>query len=285
MKTAGLSIEQSNEPRDRGGFPGLERTEQLIRETGNPNPFDLGNVRSDVAILFVHGFTASPAEMRPMAEYLAEHTNWRLKGILLPGHGTTVEDMQNAGGEGWIAAVEKAYEDLARDCRHVFLAGVSLGGTICCHVGLRRRKDPKLRGLIMMAPAFGVSLKKTAGVRLLRPFIKLRKKNRRASDYFLDHQLYSYVYNPLNRVADLLNLGSAALRRLGELKGLPVVLFAGDLESTVSLEKMHAAARHNPWMRFVRLPKSRHILTLEPDREMMFEATVKFVEECLEGAE
>jgi hypothetical protein len=34
-------------------------------------------------------------------------------------------------------------------------------------------------------------------------------------------------------------------------------------------------------MKFVRLPKSRHILTVEPDRQMMFEASVGFVEECL----
>ena len=70
--------------------------------------------------------------MRPMAEYLAEHTNWRLKGILLPGHGTTVDDMQKSGGSDWIAAAEKAYDDLEGECRHVFLAGVSLGATICC---------------------------------------------------------------------------------------------------------------------------------------------------------
>jgi hypothetical protein len=61
------------------------------------------------------------------------------------------------------------------------------------------------------------------------------------------------------------------------------MLFAGDLDSTVSLGKIHAAARDNPWIRLVRLPRSRHILTVEPDREMMFEATVKFVEECLGG--
>jgi carboxylesterase len=241
----------------------------------------VGNAQSDVGILFIHGFTASPAEMRPMAEYLAKHADWRSRGILLPGHGTTVEDMQKAGGEEWIAAAEKAYDDLARECRHVFVAGVSLGATICCHVGLRRRNDAKLRGLILIAPAFGLSLTKTVGLRLLRPFIRLRRKNRRASDYFLDHRLYSYVQNPLNRAAEVLKLGHEAFRRLGELKGLPAVLFAGDLESTVSLEKMHAAARGNRWIRLVRLPKSRHILTVEPDREMMFESAMKFVEECL----
>jgi len=283
MQSAGLSVEGSNEPRDRGGFPGLEKTQQVIRNLGNPAPFDMGNAQSGVGILFIHGFTASPAELRSMAEYMAKRTGWRCKGIVLPGHGTKVEDMQKATGEDWIAAAEKAYGDLAHDCRHVFLAGVSLGAAICCHVGFRRRKDAKLGGLLLMAPAFGVSLKKAAALRILRPFMKFRSKGTRASDYFLDHRLYSYVVNPLNRASDVLNLGRQAVRRLGELKGLPVVLFAGDLESTVSLEKIHAAARKNPWIRLVRLPKSRHILTVEPDREMLFEASVKFVEECLGG--
>jgi carboxylesterase len=281
MQKAGLSLEGSNEVRDRGGFPGLERTQHFIREAGNPAPFDMGKEKNDVGILFVHGFTASPAETRPMAEYLALHTDWRCKGILLPGHGTRVEDMQQAGGKAWLAAAEKGYDELARDCRHVFLAGVSLGATICCHVGLQRRKDAKLRGLILVAPAFGISLNKAVAVRLLSPFIRHRGKGRRASDYFLDHRLYSYVQNPLNRATEVLNLGGDAFRRLAELKGLPVLLFAGDLESTVSLEKIHAAARLHPWIRLVRLPRSRHILTVEPDREMMFGATVKFVKECL----
>ncbi len=279
---AGLSIGGNNTPRDRGGFPGLEKTQQLIFRTGNPLPFDMGNAHNDVGILFVHGFTASPAEMRPLANHMAQHSGWRCKGILLPGHGTTVEDMQRTRGENWITAAEQAYDDLAAECRHVFLAGVSMGAAICCHVGLRRRSDPTLRGLILISPAFGISLKKTVALRVLRPFIKLRSKGTRASDYFLDHGLYSYVQNPLNRAAEVLNLGHEAAGRLPELKGLPTAMFVGDLESTVSLDKINAAAQANPWIRVTRLPRSRHILTVEPDREMMFEASVKFVEECLE---
>src|SRR6185369_15017104 len=125
----------------------------------------------------------------------------------------------------WIAAVEKAYDDLARDCRHVFVAGMSLGATLSCQLALRRRNDAKLRGLILIAPAFGISLRKTVGLRLMRPFLRHRRKNKRASDYFLDHRLYSYVQNPLNRAAEVLKLGGAAFRRLAELKGLPVMLF------------------------------------------------------------
>jgi carboxylesterase len=280
MKKAGLSPDLPNETPDRGGYPGMEKTQALIQALGNPAPFDMGSNNSDVGILLIHGFTASPAEMRPMAEYLAGQ-GFRSKGIVLPGHGTRVEDMWKVKGEDWITAVEKAYEELAKECRHVFLAGVSLGAVLSCHVALRLGKNSKLRGLILMAPAFGVSTKKHVGAHLLRPFVKLRAKGTRASDFFLDHGLYSYVHNPINRVMDLLKLGSEAVRRLGELKGLPAVLFVGDLESTVSLDKQLAAANSNPWIRLVRLKKSRHILPLEPDRELMFETTKKFVEECL----
>jgi carboxylesterase len=283
MADSGLSIGGNNVALDRGGFPGIQKTQEMICALADPAPFDLGDRKSGVGILLIHGFTASPAETRPLAEYVTQHTSWRCVGIALPGHGTKIDEMQKSHGGDWINAVEKAYEDLARDCRHVFLAGVSLGAALCCHVALRHRKDAKLRGLILMAPAFGVSLKRAVGLRVLRPFRKMRSKGTRASDYFLDNRLYSYVQNPLNRAADVLRLGGEAARRLGELQGLPVLMFVGDLESTVSLEKLHAAAKRNPWMKFVRLPKSRHILTVEPDREMMFEESVRFVEECLRG--
>jgi len=281
MAAAGLSAADSNTVTDRGGRPGIFKTQELINLRGNPRPFELGGSLSDIGILFIHGFTASPAEMRPMAKYLNLRSGWRCKGITLPGHGTRIEDMQHARGEDWVVSVQTAYDDLARDCRHVFLAGVSLGAALCVHVALRRRADAKLRGLILMAPAFGVSLKRTIGVYLLRPVRNLRPKPTRAADYFLDNRLYSYLHTPLNLAADVLRLGREAVARLSELKEVPVLLFAGDLESTVSLEKIHAVARNNPWVRFVRLPKSRHILTVEPDREMMFEASAEFVEECV----
>ena len=281
MKAAGLSTVERNDVGDRGGWPGIGQTQHLIRKRGDATPFDLGNASGGVGILFVHGFTASPAEMRPMAQSIATHTGWRCKGILLPGHGTRVEDMKGTRGGDWIATVESAYEELARECRHVFLVGLSLGAVLACHLGLRRSHDSKLRGLILLAPAFGLSTMRTAGVYLLRHVYNLRSKGTRAADYFLDHRLYSYLQTPLDRAADVLRLGLQASRSMGKLSHLPVMMFAGDKESSVSRETMLSVAHDNPWIRLVRLPRSRHILTVEPDREMMVEASIRFVEECL----
>jgi len=68
---------------------------------------------------------------------------------------------------------------------------------------------------------------------------------------------------------------------MGRLSRIPVVIFAGNRESTVSLDKILAVARDNPWIRLVRLPRSRHILTVEPDKEILFETSIRFMEQCL----
>jgi carboxylesterase len=280
LNDAGLSVTDSNPVKDRGGWPGIERTEEWIRRLGDPSPFDLGN-SADIGILFVHGFTASPSEMRAMAQLLAQAKGWRCKGILLPGHGTRVEALQGTSGEDWLANAERAYTELAQQCRHVFLAGLSLGAVLCCHVAHGRPNDPRMRGLILMAPAFGVTRLRTAIVRLLKPVKTLRSKPKRASDYFLDNKLYSYVQTPLNRASEVLKLGRQAVENMSKLRHIPTMMFVGDRESTVSLKTMLSVAEGNPWIQLVRLPRSRHILTVEPDREKLFEASARFVEECL----
>jgi carboxylesterase len=277
---AGLSLTEKNPVRDRGGWPGTGRTFDMLRRIADPRPFDFGNPASPVSVLFVHGFTASAAEMRPLAQAVAQSTGWRCKGMLLPGHGTQVEDMAKTGGEDWVQAAQREYEALSRECEHVFLVGLSLGAVLCCHLALRHLKNAKLRGLVLVAPAFGVGALRSVGIQLLRPVHNLASKGKRASDYFLDNRLYTYLHLPMNLAAQVIKLGGSAARGMEKLSDVPVVIFAGDRESTVSLDKILAVARNNPWIRLVRLPRSRHILTVEPDKEILFETSIRFMEEC-----
>jgi carboxylesterase len=190
--------------------------------------------------------------------------------------------MQRARGEDWILAVERAYDALAKECDHVFLVGLSLGAVLCCHVALRRAQERKLRGLLLLAPAFGVRRSRAVGIQLLRPIYNLASKGKRASDYFLDNRLYTYLRLPMNLAAEVMRLGATAASSMDKLRNLPVMIFAGDRESTVSLSKILSVASNNPWIRLLRLPRSRHILTVEPDNQILFETSIRFMEECLD---
>ena len=58
-----------------------------------------------VGVLLVHGFTGSPASMRPWGEFL-NSKGYTVRVPLLPGHGTQPEDLNKVKWQEWPAKVE-----------------------------------------------------------------------------------------------------------------------------------------------------------------------------------
>src|SRR5438046_2561517 len=73
---------------------------------GRPSdPFALGD--GPDACLLLHGLTGSPAEVRPVGEALARN-GFRAIGPLLPGHGTSPEDLYTVTRGQMVHAAESA---------------------------------------------------------------------------------------------------------------------------------------------------------------------------------
>jgi carboxylesterase len=88
-------------------------------------------------VICVHGFTSSPQSVRPLAEALAAG-GFAVHTPLLPGHATTVEDLDVTPRGQWIAAVEAAYDRMAARCPRVAVVGQSLGGLLAMELACRR---------------------------------------------------------------------------------------------------------------------------------------------------
>ena len=73
-------------------------------------------------VLVLHGFTGNPQSMRGLAEAFAA-AGFAVELPLLPGHGTSVDDMIDTGWADWSAAAEAAYVDLAARVDRVVVAG------------------------------------------------------------------------------------------------------------------------------------------------------------------
>lgn len=100
--------------------------------------------------LVLHGFTGVPGAVRPLARAFAE-AGYAVSSPLLPGHGTSVEDMVPTTFDDWSRAAEDAYLDLAGRCERVVVAGLSMGGTLSLWLG---SKHPEVAGIIPInAPA------------------------------------------------------------------------------------------------------------------------------------
>ncbi|WP_149179419.1 carboxylesterase [Streptomyces sp. TRM49041] len=104
----------------------------------------------DVGVLLCHGFTGSPASMRPWAEYLAER-GLTVSLPLLPGHGTRWQDMQVTSWQDWYAEVDRELRALRRHCEKVFVFGLSMGGALTLR--LAARHGDAVSGIVLVNPA------------------------------------------------------------------------------------------------------------------------------------
>jgi esterase/lipase len=101
-------------------------------------------------VLLIHGFTGNPMSMRPWGEYLAAE-GFAVSCPLLPGHGTTWQDCNASSHDQWTTAVSEAFDALAADCDRVFVAGLSMGGTLATRLAEVRPDD--VAGLVLVNPA------------------------------------------------------------------------------------------------------------------------------------
>jgi carboxylesterase len=101
-------------------------------------------------VLLVHGFTGTPMSMRPWGEHLAE-AGFAVRCPLLPGHGTRWQDCNLSTHDQWTTTVGQAFDALAADCDRVFVAGLSLGGTLAIRLAEVRPDD--VAGLLLVNPA------------------------------------------------------------------------------------------------------------------------------------
>jgi carboxylesterase len=105
---------------------------------------------NEVGILVLHGFTGSPASMKPWGRALADQ-GWTVRVPLLPGHGTRWQDLNLTTWEDWYAEAERHYRELADRCRYVFVMGLSVGGTLSLR--LAEVHGDGIAGIVAVNPA------------------------------------------------------------------------------------------------------------------------------------
>ena len=108
-------------------------TEQDIIEGGKPFLFE-GN---EVGVLLSHGFTGTASCMKPLGEYLNRTEGWTVRGVRLKGHGETPAAMALTTAQDWIDSVEAGVQELEKRCKHVFISGLSMGGTLTLYMAAR----------------------------------------------------------------------------------------------------------------------------------------------------
>lgn len=111
-----------------------------------------GAVRGGV--LLVHGLGDSPWSFSDLGPVLARE-GLLVRTVLLPGHGTTAEDMLAVTLEDWSRTVAEQAALLRRDAGQVYLGGFSTGANLVLD---QAYAGPEVAGLLLFSPAFRSSV-------------------------------------------------------------------------------------------------------------------------------
>lgn len=235
-------------------------------------PFMFNPVGATTAVLLVHGFTASPWEMRLFAEHLAKERVASL-AICLPGHGTSPEDLAKRCWEEWFETVTEGHQVLRSEFDSIYIAGMSTG----CLLGLVLATRQPLSGLLLFSPYLRLQ-------HWLAPFSGwLYRLHPYHPSHDTEPSPYYYNRRPVAGVHQINRLIGHVKNSLREI-GCPVLAFSGDADQTVDIASAQELvnALGSTVKTYRRLsPNVPHILTREenPQREEMFREVSRFIRE------
>jgi carboxylesterase len=101
-------------------------------------------------VLLSHGFTGSPASIRPWGEHLGER-GYGVAVPRLPGHGTSWQDLNTHRWEDWYGEVARVFDRLCLDHDAVVVGGLSMGGALALRVA--EDHPDRVAGLVLVNPA------------------------------------------------------------------------------------------------------------------------------------
>lgn len=110
--------------------------------------------RTDYAVLFIHGFSASPEEIRPLPDLVAQDLGANLHFTRLTGHGQDGPAMGRATLAAWRADVAEALEIAQTIGKRVIVIGCSTGCTLAT---LALAEGAKAHAMVHVSPNFGLS--------------------------------------------------------------------------------------------------------------------------------
>jgi len=228
----------------------------------------------DTGVLLCHGFTGSPASLRPWAEQLAA-AGLTVSLPRLPGHGTTWQDMAHTRWEDWYAEVDRAYEELRGHSGEIFLMGLSMGG--CLALRMAELHGDAVAGLVLVNPSLAADTK----LFLLAPVLKFVVPSLKGigSDIKKEgaHEL-SYDRVPVRAAATLPQLWRVTQQQLAEVTQ-PVLVYLSTTDHVVGPASMRVlrAALPPEQLTVRECANSYHVATLDNDADQIFDGSLEFV--------
>lgn len=216
--------------------------------------------------------------MRQLGDYL-QGKGYGVSGILLPGHGTTPEEMAGTDWPEWFGAVEREYLRLRESYPGYCIVpvGFSMGGILCLHLAGRYRTA----GLVSLSAPIYLGNRRAYLAPLYRLFTAYHRKKVAPETWEDELRKGNFSYNrmPVKSLDSLLQLIRTVKRELEKVAD-PILLMQSLKDETVNPRSAQYLYDHlgSQEKKLVWLEKSGHVITLGMEREEVFREVEAFVQ-------
>ena len=241
-----------------------------IRPGCEPFTFEGGST----GVLLLHGYSGSPASLRPMGEWLARQ-GYSVACPRLPGHGTDWRELADTAWQDIAEEADRALKELSSGCEVVVVAGLSVGGLLAFHLAAHHA-PPVVAGVVAVNPYVRNPIFAFLPlVRRIRRRVKgvINDIKREGQDEL------GYEYLPVAGIAQLDRLMDVVQQELPDVK-CPVRVFLSDVDHVVPKGTVRWAFDRlgSEDKELIELHDSYHVATLDNDAEAIFQGTREFAE-------
>lgn len=118
--------------------------------------YPASKARTPLAIVYIHGFSASPGEIRPFADLIAAELGANLYYVRLKGHGRSGDAMTEGSVHGWANDFAEAMAIGRRLGERVVIVATSTGASLAVWGASQPELMRDVAGLVQISPNYGV---------------------------------------------------------------------------------------------------------------------------------
>ncbi|TFG09206.1 MAG: alpha/beta fold hydrolase [Promethearchaeota archaeon] len=230
---------------------------------------------NQIGILMIPGGGGGTcADLKPLAEDLRKVVDYTIHIPLLPGIGTSPEDLRRTSIDDWNRAMEKEFNILRNKTEKIFLGGHSLGALLTLLFATKRND---LNGIFTISAPVGLKGIAPKLVPILKPFIKYHAI---PSEKFREEtggKWVGYDKIPVNIVSKINKMIKELKAQLSTITA-PILLFQGRFDENIKGESMNyiyeninSSTKKKIW-----LEHSGHAILEIPDHDLIVKELLKF---------
>ena len=203
-------------------------------------------VKTPISIIYLHGFTASSKEIRPVPDRVAAALGANLYLARFTGHGRDSAAMADASVERWMDDVGEAIKIGSQIGETVMIMATSTGGTLAAAAALDQAAMQNVGGLIFISPNFAI--RSRASSLLTWPFARqwvplVIGKSQRGAPRNAQHARYWTIDYPTTALMPMAAIVAAVDEQSFGNVRIPALFYYSHDDQVVVPEKTAAMAK------------------------------------------